>query len=197
MPRDHGANPIKPGSIQVINLFKDAVFQTKPIDLPAALVGCSVRIVVEVFVFGFEEAEIGAVQFEIRPGIYAEQDPVLMLREKPPRRIRLASKFRYPCTEIDEQVWAIVQKLIDPSQVLGVAGNMRADERGVWVPLHQTRKAIHDIHEGRKACCRKMPVRMGVKFFPTFVAVIQRIEEGDGIGDMDEDRNAKFACRVP
>src|SRR5882724_2055989 len=55
----------------------------------------------------------------------------------------------------------------------------------------------HQVRQGRELRSVKTPVGMFNEFFITLVAGIDGMEEGLGIGYMNEDGNAKAAALVP
>src|SRR5579859_4551566 len=74
---------------------------------------------------------------------------------------------------------------------------MCPDKCRVPVPLSEPCESSQDRLESREWRAGEMPIGMGLEFFPAFIGVIERLEKGDRIGDVDQHRQMEFACRFP
>lgn len=93
------------------------------------------RWIFEVFVSGFEEPIIQAVHPLIREKIGSEENPIREIEEQFASRIRLASKFRRSCRNINQNVWVFLQHPAHKGQVLAALAHMGADKGGSRVSL--------------------------------------------------------------
>lgn len=175
-------------------------------DLPATLPGNGFRPVVERLVERLEEPVVDGVDLRVRRHIHPEQDPVRVAKEEGPRRVRLAAELAEPRGDVDVEVRVFVEQAPDEPEILRGATEMGADERRPRMTRDEPPESGQQVVERWKSrvvgpFCRpgrpEMPVRVGVELLPALVPGVERLEEGDRVGDVDDDREVKLCGGGP
>ena len=128
-------------------------------------------------------------------------------RKKLPGRVGLPSQLADAGRDVDVIVRVALEHRADERQVLRRTAHVGADERGLRVTTDDPVEGGQDLVEGREAGLGvvrvrparrpEVPVGMRRELLPALVALVERVEEGDRVGDMDDDGQAQARTDRP
>ena len=121
-----------------------------------------------------------------------------MSEEQRSRRSRLAAELGDACRDVRIQVRVRVEHPGDPRQVLGEARNVGADEHRRRVLRHEGLEGPDDpVEWWERARVAEVPVGIREQLLQPLVRLIERPEEGNGVGDVDRHGDAEPGRRLP
>ena len=110
---------------------------------------------------------------------------------------RLATELGDPRRDVHVEVRVRREHAPHPRQVLGEAPDVRADEgRGRMRGDHGL-EGFDQAFEPREARIGERPLGMDEQLLEPFVALVDRFEEGNGIRDVDHDRQSQLGGGIP
>ncbi len=77
----------------VIDFLQNVIRQKQAVNLPAPLSRDTGRIVIKIFVVGFQKTKVGLVSVQIWPGVGAKENAVGVGKAKAAGGVRLAAKL--------------------------------------------------------------------------------------------------------
>ncbi len=177
----------------VVNFFQDFVGEAHAIHGPERVVFFVIR---EVFVLGFEDAEVGLV-FVGNPAVFAEEDAVLIFFEEGAGGARLASEFGDDGAGFDEHVGGFVEPAGEVGEVVGLPGEVGGDEVRARVFFEEIALFAHDDVPGSWIRGGAAAIGAEDEFEPALVVFVDGIPEGFGRAGVDEDGDAEAGAGFP
>src|SRR5260370_328719 len=181
----------QPSRVVVVDLAQNRIRQSQAGNAPAALGRLLGGRIVEVFVFGLEEAVVDFVEaltedllrrFDaFGDSVGAEQDTVLILVEELSRAAGLAAQLADAGAELDAHVRVAVHGLRDVGQILRVP-HLQYDELSARIALDQAQASVLHFAGSGKIFAIERPFGVRVQFFVTLIEAVDRQEKGFRIG---------------
>ena len=151
-------------------------------------------VVREVLVVGLQEAVPATAHLGAgREGVGAEQHLLAVRADQPRRGAWLAAELGHPLRHVDDHVRISREHAIDPGQVLGVAADVRDDERRARMRGDERLERLDQALEARDVAAVIRPLGRFEQLLEPLVRAVDGLEEGHGIGRVDEHRQAQLA----
>lgn len=110
----------------------------------------------------------------------------------------VAADLRDAGGDVGVHVGAAVERLLDPVDILGVIGEVDADEGGVGVACDDAVESVEKLQAWRVYFRVAEPPRSVVfEFVPALILVVVGFPEGFRVGDVDGDGHGEFAAAFP
>ena len=128
-----------------------------------------------------------------------EENAILMLDEEAADFFGIVpADFRNARRQVSHHVRIFIERLVHPFEVLGVVGEVDADEGRLRMARdHAVKRAQQRFVRRILVCVAKPPGRVVLQFLPTLVRWVVREPERLWIGDVNRDRHAQVAAPFP
>ena len=174
-------------------MLQGIVGQVDAVDVPAALtVGRALALGVEILVVGFQEPVIIGMEDPVHRGeVRTEEDPVVILLHEPSGGVGLSAQLRNTGGNVDVHIGVLVQPDAHLLQILGIGAEVGDDEGGIGMLGQHILLHLHQLVEPVKPGICEAPVRMAAQFFVPLVFAVGGVEEGHGVGNVEQDGNVQ------